>query len=91
MSQYEEKDGEGAAFYQSKKKNERAPDWTGKFKLNGKELELALWERKSKSNNTPYLRFVIKERFVPYQARQQTPPRQMAAPSQPEPNDDIPF
>jgi hypothetical protein len=90
--QYEEKNGEGAAFHASNKKNERAPDWTGKFKWNGQELELALWERRAKSNNAPYLRFVVKEKFVPYQQQQQTPPRQTAAPeAKPDFNDDIPF
>lgn len=91
--QYEQKDGEGAAFYTSNKKNDRQPDWTGKFTWQGQELELALWERKAKSNNAPYLRFVIKERFVPHRPVNNPPPRQQQSQPEaaPEFNDDIPF
>ena len=92
--QYEEKDGEGAAFYSASKRNERQPDWTGKFKWNGQEFELAMWERKAKKDNRPYLRFVVKEKFVPYSPNNNPPPRQQAQP-QPEAatdfDDSIPF
>jgi len=88
--QYDQKDGEGAAFYQTNKKNERSPDWTGKFTWQGQELELAMWERKSKTNNTPYIRFVIKERFVPHRPANNPPPREQPQ-AAPEFDDSIPF
>jgi len=92
--QYEEKDGAGAAFYATNKRNERQPDWTGSFKWNGQDFELAMWERKAKKDNKPYLRFQVKEKFVPFNQNPQSPPRQ-PQPQQPQAapdfDDSIPF
>ena len=88
---YEQKDGSGAAFYQSSKRNQRSPDWTGKFTWKGEELELAMWERRSKKDNAPYMSFVIKQKFVPYQPTNNPPPRPVQAAPVDDFNDDIPF
>jgi hypothetical protein len=43
---YERKPGDIAIFRDYKKKNERAPDWTGSFlDENGVEFKVALWEK----------------------------------------------
>jgi len=90
--QYEEKDGAGAAFYATNKRNERQPDWTGSFKWNGQDFELAMWERKAKKDNKPYLRFQVKEKFVPFNQNPQSPPRQPQPPqAAPDFDDSIPF
>jgi hypothetical protein len=43
MSSYEQKEGDIAIFYQSKKTNEKAPDWTGKCLVDGQEKKISLW------------------------------------------------
>jgi hypothetical protein len=53
-----------------------------------------MWERKAKTDGRAYLRFQVKEKFVPYTPPQNTPPRQpqQSQPqAAPEFNDDIPF
>jgi len=96
-SQYPQKDGDGAAFYNNRKKNERQPDWTGTFTWEGAILELAMWERQSKKDGTPYLKFQVKPKFVPRQQQEAPPPpRVVTFPSRKaepatEINDDIPF
>jgi hypothetical protein len=93
---YDNPEGSGAAFFQANKKNDKAPDWKGKFTWQGQELELAMWERKAKSDNSAYLAFKIGVPFAPTKQYYKVPPsgnppigkaEAMAA----GPNDEIPF
>ena len=46
MSQYEQKDNSGSIF-SNNKKAENHPDFKGKCKVNGVEMEVALWKKVS--------------------------------------------
>lgn len=61
---YEQKDNSGAIFRNDKKGNDKAPDYRGKGVVNGKEVEIALWVRKS-SAGVSYFSASFKE---PYKA-----------------------
>ena len=75
---YEMKDMSGSLFREQEKKSEKSPDYTGKVKIEGKELRLAGWIKQTKSGDT-YLSLALSE------------PREGGAP-RPKPNsDDIPF
>ena len=49
---YELKEMQGSLFKNSKKTTELQPDYTGKIKINGMELQLSAWVAKSKSGET---------------------------------------
>ena len=57
---YELKEMQGSLFKNSKKTTELQPDYTGKIKVNGVELQLSAWVAKSKSGDT-YLNIKAKE------------------------------
>ena len=93
---YDNPEGSGAVFFQANKKNDKAPDWKGKFTWQGQELELAMWERKAKSDNQAYLAFKVGVPFAPQKQYYKVPPRNdspigKAETVEPGPNDDIPF
>ena len=88
---YQNKDGEGAVFMNTRKKNEKQPDWTGTFHWAGQDLELAMWERKSKNGNTPYLKFQVQPKFVPNGQRPQQPVESRPVDAKPAFDDEIPF
>ena len=93
---YDNPEGSGAVFFQANKKNDKAPDWKGKFTWQGQELELAMWERKAKSDNQAYLAFKVGVPFAPQKQYYKVPPRGdspigKAETVEPGPNDDIPF
>lgn len=57
---YELKEMQGSLFKNSKKTTELQPDYTGKIKVNGLELQLSAWVAKSKAGDT-YLNIKAKE------------------------------
>jgi uncharacterized protein (DUF736 family) len=76
---YEMKDMSGSLFREQEKKSEKSPDYTGKVKIEGKELRLAGWIKQTKSGDT-YLSLAVSE------------PREAGAPPVKKPStDDIPF
>ena len=93
---YDNPEGSGAVFFQANKKNDKAPDWKGKFVWQGQELELAMWERKAKSDNSAYLAFKIGVPFAPQKQYYKVPPSGNPPIGKAEavaagPNDEIPF
>lgn len=57
---YELKEMQGSLFKNSKKTTELQPDYTGKIKVNGVELQLSAWVAKTKAGET-YLNIKAKE------------------------------
>lgn len=57
---YELKEMQGSLFKNSKKTTELQPDYTGKLKVNGVELQLSAWVAKTKAGET-YLNIKAKE------------------------------
>jgi hypothetical protein len=57
---YELKEMQGSLFKNSKKLTELQPDYTGKIKVNGVELQLSAWVAKTKAGET-YLNIKAKE------------------------------
>lgn len=45
MSDYQQKDNSGTLFTNDYKKAENHPDFKGKCKVNGKDMEFAAWKR----------------------------------------------
>jgi uncharacterized protein (DUF736 family) len=77
---YEMNDNSGSLFRENEKKSEKSPDYSGKIKINGKELRLAGWIKQTKSGDT-YLSLSVSE------------PRSKngGGQSKPAPANDIPF
>lgn len=42
----------GVLFVNANKKSDKAPDYSGTFNFNGKEVKIAGWKRQSKTGNT---------------------------------------
>jgi len=57
---YELKEMQGSLFKNNKKTTELHPDYTGKLKVNGVELQLSAWVAKTKAGET-YLNIKAKE------------------------------
>lgn len=57
---YELKEMQGSLFKNGKKTTELHPDYTGKIKVNGVELQLSAWVAKTKAGET-YLNIKAKE------------------------------
>jgi uncharacterized protein (DUF736 family) len=78
---YEMKDMSGSLFREQDKKSEKSPDYTGKVKIDGKELRIAGWIKQSKGGSS-YLSLAFSE--------PRTADGQVSRPSA-KANDDIPF
>lgn len=76
----ENKTNTGAIFKNDKKTNEKQPDYKGKVNVNGKEMDVALWVKDTKTGE----KFFSASFSEPYVA-----PAQME--SKPVINDDLPF
>ena len=61
MSKYDNSNS-AALFANDKKGNEKAPDYKGKGQVNGKDVELAAWVRKSEKG-TQYLSITFSEPY----------------------------
>ena len=57
---YEMKDMSGSLFREENKKSEKSPDYTGKVKIDGKELRIAGWIKQSKGGSN-YLSLAFSE------------------------------
>ena len=57
---YEIKEKSGSMFPNDKKGNDKAPDMTGNFMLNGKKWNVAGWKTKSKAGDA-YLSLKVSE------------------------------
>jgi uncharacterized protein (DUF736 family) len=76
----ETKNNTGAIFKNDKKTAENQPDYKGKANVNGKDMEVALWLKESKSG-TKYFSATFQEPYVKPEARVVTD----------EQDDDLPF
>jgi uncharacterized protein (DUF736 family) len=76
----ETKNNTGAIFKNDKKTAETHPDYKGKVNVNGKDMEVALWLKESKSG-TKYFSATFQEPYVKPEARVVTD----------EQDDDLPF
>ena len=64
--EYEKKNGQGVAFNNLKKTDEKQPDIKGNFlSPNGEEMEIAIWRRKSKAGNE-FFSLSVQKPFVPH-------------------------
>jgi uncharacterized protein (DUF736 family) len=81
---YELKEKTFSLFANDKKGNEKAPDWKGKGLIDGKEVRIAVWQRKSASG-IEYMSGTIEEAVKPAEepAKEQTITEAVA--------DEIPF
>jgi uncharacterized protein (DUF736 family) len=50
------------AIFKNEKKAENHPDWKGKINFNGKDMEIALWQRTSQ-NGVNYLSAKVSEPY----------------------------
>lgn len=66
---YELKLNTFSAFANDKNGNEKKPDWTGKINIDGKEMRVAIWKRKSASG-IEYLSGSISEAVKPVEEPQ---------------------
>lgn len=82
---YEMKDHTFTLFDNDKKGNDKAPDYKGKGLVNGQEIRIAVWKRKSASG-TEYLSGTIEEQNKP-----DLPEEPKQEPAQEQVNDFIPF
>jgi uncharacterized protein (DUF736 family) len=80
MINMETKNNTGAIFKNDKKTAETHPDYKGKVNVNGKDMEVALWLKESKSG-TKYFSATFQEPYVKPEARVVTD----------EQDDDLPF
>lgn len=81
---YEMKEKTFSLFENDKKGNDKAPDWRGKALIDGKEMRVAIWKRKSASG-IEYLSGTIEEPFKPAEQPAKEEPIAEAV------SDDIPF
>jgi uncharacterized protein (DUF736 family) len=51
----------GVLFPEQEKKNDRAPDFTGKVTVEGTEYRIAGWKRKATSSGRPFLSLSLSE------------------------------
>ena len=59
----ERKDNTGVLFKIAEKESDKHPDLTGKCMVNGKEMEIAVWENTSKKGSL-YLSLKFQEPYV---------------------------
>jgi hypothetical protein len=60
--EFTEEPGWGSAFERDVEKGSNQPEWTGQIlDLDGNELQVAVWERTSRSGDVDYLRIHIQE------------------------------
>lgn len=80
---YELKNNTFSLFGNDKKGNDKSPDWRGKGMIDGKEVRIAIWKRKSASG-IEYLSGTIEEPFKPAEPAKEEPITEAVA-------DEIPF
>ena len=80
---YEIKDNTFSLFENYKMGNDKRPDWTGKGKIDGKEVRVSVWKRTSQSG-IEYLSGSVEE------AQKAETPKEEPEPAK-EVGDDLPF
>lgn len=90
---YEKKDGDAVLFLNNRKKNDKEPDLRGKIFIDGKDYDLAFWEKQGQ-----YGKYYSGKRGGETQERSQQrssfPQRREAAPQPKQQdafNDDVPW
>lgn len=74
----------GSLFKNTKKEEDRHPDYNGSINVEGTEYWLNAWIKESKKDGTKFFSLSVKEK--------QDSPRQSSAPTRKtKPNDDLPF
>ena len=79
MAEYEQKEGQGVIFKNKDKKSDKHPDYRGTALVHGKNVNIALWVKKSK-NGISYFSASIAD-FQPNSGgggRQQPAPEQQS-------------
>ena len=59
-----EKDNTGVLFKVADKQSDKHPDMTGKCMVDGKKMEIAVWNNTSKDGKTQYCSLKFSEPFV---------------------------
>ncbi|MBO4582931.1 MAG: hypothetical protein J5714_02665 [Alphaproteobacteria bacterium] len=67
------KDNTFCLFANDKKSNDKRPDWSGKGKVSGVEVKIAIWKRKSQ-NGAEYLSGTIEEVAKPDMPQEEPQP-----------------
>ena len=60
----EDKDNTGVLFKVADKQSDKHPDMTGKCMVDGKKMEIAVWNNTSKDGKTQYCSLKFSEPFV---------------------------
>ena len=60
----ERKDNTGVLFKVTDRQSDKHPEMTGKGTVNGKEMDIAVWNNTSKDGKTQYLSLKFQEPFV---------------------------
>jgi uncharacterized protein (DUF736 family) len=63
MTEYDD-ELRGVLFPEKDKKSDRAPDFTGKVQVEGKDYRIAGWKRKAKSSGNPFISLSLEEAIV---------------------------
>lgn len=58
---FEQNELTGALFKNDKQGNEKRPDYTGRCKVGGRDLEMAAWIKESKNGNKTYMSIKFQE------------------------------
>jgi len=78
MRGYQNKDTFGAIFKNTRKRNDKEPDYRGSFQWHGEELDIGGWVKTDRAGNT-YLSIRVSEKWVPNQnKREQLPTKQQS-------------
>src|SRR5215472_4649473 len=64
MRGYQNKDTFGAIFKNTRKRNDKEPDYRGSFQWHGEELDIGGWVKTDRAGNT-YLSIRVSEKWVP--------------------------
>ena len=86
MSTFETKDNSGALFTNNKKA-ENHPDFKGKCRVNGVDMEVAVWSKTS-AKGTQYMSMSFSEPWVNPNAQEEAPKQDMPKDL---PSNDLPF
>lgn len=82
---YELKENTFSLFHNNKGDNDKRPDWAGKGRINGKEVRIAVWQKKSASG-IEYLSGTIEEPQPTQEEKPAQPDKEVA-----KVDDEIPF
>lgn len=61
MADFELRNGQGRLFRNRDKREDKHPDFKGSIKIGGKEYKVAVWEKRTKSDE-PWLSFQVDRR-----------------------------